>query len=155
MKRSAQRSGFSLVEIMVVSAIFAITAVGVLGILSESYRMNIMARETTIATEAIRNKIEEIRTQGHSGALNFNNTKYAVSGLGWQHKADTEAPANDPNYWQNNGVDLQTGEVMVISVVADQLQPEVYVITVTLFWRGVIGNRTLTSTTRIADDGTA
>jgi prepilin-type N-terminal cleavage/methylation domain-containing protein len=64
--------GFTLLEVMVAAAILAIAIVGLLSVLTATQRLQQQTRESTLALNAIRDKLEELRNYP-----NFNDTSSA------------------------------------------------------------------------------
>lgn len=60
MRRDASR-GFTLIEVMIAAAILAIAVVGLLSVLTSAQRLQQQNKETTLAMNAIRDKLEELR----------------------------------------------------------------------------------------------
>lgn len=144
------REGFSLVELMMVALILAITSAGVLNMVVESFKMNGIARENLSLREGIDGVIDELRARSWtaiSALANNNGTEqFVIPGLIAQNqRADTADPADDPFYHQ--GV-LNNGSIGRFTVEWDDLQIDENVgaetvarVRVQVWWRGVIGNR--------------
>lgn len=60
MRRDRSR-GFTLIEVMIAAAILAIAVVGLLSVLTSAQRLQQQNKETTLAMNAIRDKLEELR----------------------------------------------------------------------------------------------
>ena len=59
-RRDASR-GFTLIEVMIAAAILSIAVVGLLSVLTSAQRLQQQNKETTLAMNAIRDKLEELR----------------------------------------------------------------------------------------------
>lgn len=94
------RRGFTLLEVMVAAAILAIGIVGLLSVLTATQRMQQQTRESTLALNAIRDKLEELRNYP-----NFNEEWTGAGGTNAvrpiiDHYSQTNNPRTGRSYWQ-------------------------------------------------------
>ncbi len=88
--------GFTLLEVMVAAAILSIAIVGLLSVLTATQRLQQQTRESTLALNAIRDKLEELRNYP-----NFNEEGPLPAG--------THANAPIVDYYTGGGTDPRTG----------------------------------------------
>lgn len=86
MKTIKNKKGFSLLEILLATALFAIFSVGVLGLIIQGWQMNRVATETTIAKEYASEGIEAARSvsnRSFSSLVNSGSVGVTLSGGVW------------------------------------------------------------------------
>jgi prepilin-type N-terminal cleavage/methylation domain-containing protein len=122
------RRGFTFVEVLVASAILAVSAVGIAGALVQAPKVSRAAREEMSARASMRGMVSEVSAAPYSGmATAFAGTGFDVLGL--------EAPDGD--------ADGLPGSVLVEEVLEGGAQ--YYRVTLSVDWHGVNGNRSIVS----------
>lgn len=69
MNRGAQK-GFTLVEVLIATFIFAVGVLAVVSLLVSSLRANSLSRATTVATQVVQQQIEVIKSQSFDTTVN-------------------------------------------------------------------------------------
>lgn len=74
--------GFTLIELLVATAIFVAVIAGILMGYLRSLELNEISRNTMIATQAVTNRMEQIKaTPFNQIKANFHNVSFAVNGI--------------------------------------------------------------------------
>ncbi|MBI5366827.1 MAG: prepilin-type N-terminal cleavage/methylation domain-containing protein [Planctomycetes bacterium] len=123
--RPAGRRGFTLLEALLACIVIVIALLGLAATLSYISRSDMSAQETSDALNAARAEIETLRATSFAQLAALANTEFAVTGL--------------------RGLN-PTGTIQVNTV-----NPALYDVTVTVSWRGVMGERSLNLRTQIAE----
>jgi len=78
----SNRSGMTLVEIIVATGVFLMAVIGILYSFVKCLELNEVGRDSTIAVVGVKNKIEEIKAEGITGIFaTYNNTTFTIAGL--------------------------------------------------------------------------
>ncbi len=76
------RSGLTLVEVIIATAVFLTAAVGILYSFAKCLELNELGRGTTVAIQSMKNKMETIKSSDFSQIYTtFNNTTFLITGL--------------------------------------------------------------------------
>ncbi|KPK38868.1 MAG: hypothetical protein AMJ78_09365 [Omnitrophica WOR_2 bacterium SM23_29] len=77
-----KKKGFTLLELMITAAILIVALIGLLAVYVLCFNINETAKNLTLATSAIQQKLEEIRDYSFYEIFDeLNNTNFEVSGI--------------------------------------------------------------------------
>jgi type II secretory pathway pseudopilin PulG len=76
-----KKRGFTLLELVIATAIFVFTAAGILSLVISCIILNEINRNTLVAYTAIQSKMEEIKSQPFDGVNAYNGQIFDLSGF--------------------------------------------------------------------------
>ncbi|MBI3272242.1 MAG: hypothetical protein HYZ53_24845 [Planctomycetes bacterium] len=118
-------SGFTLLEAMLAAVVILVALMGLASTMSYAARTDMVAGEHMSALNAGRAEMETIKATSFGALAALNNTNFTVAGM--------------------------SGLTPVGQVLVNTTNPNLFDVTVTVTWRGVMGPQTLTLRTLIAN----
>ena len=132
----AGNEGFTLIEVMLAGFVLSVAVLGMLSLVTTSHGMTRDAWETTVARNAARDKLEEVKSAAKD---DFYGVPTVYAGTGGQFDVE-------PLVGEEKGVPV--GLVQVSETVAGN--PNLIDVEVTIEWLGVGGSRTIAYRTRLS-----
>jgi type IV pilus assembly protein PilV len=91
MKRIADSSGFTLIEVMIAILVIVVGLLGVAGVATMVINGNTLAKEMTVATTLAQDKIEELKNTSYPNLGSSSDTQDSIYTRTWTVTADSPA----------------------------------------------------------------